>query len=415
MAFEQLEAPAAADGVGDPRADHRAEQRRRARPRASSGGGGRRSGRVGDSEAGEQHHDLGRDRDAGARRSPSARRSRAARLRATKCEVSLTSVSEIEASTSIGRPTIPSRRRVTVQRRMRVWVDLTNSPHVLVMRPVIERLRADGHEVQVTARDFAQTLELCERFGIDHTAIGHHRGERLPPRPPGWPRARGAAALGARGRRAPARRFDLALGHGSNDVTRRRRRCCGSPARRCSTTSGRPSSTTSTAGWRAPSSCPTRSRRERLARYGARGKLRRYAGLKEEYYLADFEPDAAVLAELGARPRAADRGRAHAAGGLALPPLRERPVRARCSSGCARPPRDGVQTVVLPRVDAQREELRARRRLHRARARDRRAVADRLRRPGDLRRRHDEPRGGRARDARLHDLRRGAWARSTSA
>ena len=39
---------------------------------------------------------------------------------------------------------------------------------------------------------------------------------------------------------------------------------------------------------------------ERLARYGAKpGKLRRYAGLKEEYYLADFEPDEAVLGELG--------------------------------------------------------------------------------------------------------------------
>src|SRR5258708_36083501 len=61
---------------------------------------------------------------------------------------------------------------------MRVWIDLTNSPHVLVMRPVIERLRADGHDVAVTARDFAQTLELCERFGIEYTAIGHHRGGR---------------------------------------------------------------------------------------------------------------------------------------------------------------------------------------------------------------------------------------------
>ena len=62
---------------------------------------------------------------------------------------------------------------------MRIWVDLTNSPHVLVMRPLIEAMREDGHEVEVTARDFAQTLELCERFGIAHTAIGHHRGGRL--------------------------------------------------------------------------------------------------------------------------------------------------------------------------------------------------------------------------------------------
>src|SRR5262249_22021161 len=39
---------------------------------------------------------------------------------------------------------------------------------------------------------------------------------------------------------------------------------------------------------------------ERRRRLGARGaKLVRYPGLKEEYYLADFEPDPAVLEELG--------------------------------------------------------------------------------------------------------------------
>ena len=39
---------------------------------------------------------------------------------------------------------------------------------------------------------------------------------------------------------------------------------------------------------------------ERLRRLGARArKVVRYAGIKEEYALADFEPDPAVLAELG--------------------------------------------------------------------------------------------------------------------
>ena len=66
---------------------------------------------------------------------------------------------------------------------MRVWVDLTNSPHVLVLRPVIERLRAAGHEVEVTARDYAQTLELCRRYGIEHVAVGRHRGGRLAAKP----------------------------------------------------------------------------------------------------------------------------------------------------------------------------------------------------------------------------------------
>ena len=49
-------------------------------------------------------------------------------------------------------------------RTVRVWVDLTNSPHVLVMRPVIDALRRRGAHVEVTARDFAQTLGLLERF-----------------------------------------------------------------------------------------------------------------------------------------------------------------------------------------------------------------------------------------------------------
>jgi len=97
---------------------------------------------------------------------------------------------------------------------MRVWVDLTNSPHVLVMRPLIEAMLADGHEVEVTARDFAQTLELCERFGIEHTAIGRHRGERPASKAVGLVQRSGALARWARGRR-----FDVAIGHGSNDVS----------------------------------------------------------------------------------------------------------------------------------------------------------------------------------------------------
>ena len=83
---------------------------------------------------------------------------------------------------------------------MRVWVDLTNSPHVLVMRPLIEAMRAGGHEVEVTARDFAQTLELCERLGIAHTAIGRHRGERLAAKAGGLVQRSGALARWARGR-----------------------------------------------------------------------------------------------------------------------------------------------------------------------------------------------------------------------
>src|SRR3954451_9421307 len=97
---------------------------------------------------------------------------------------------------------------------MRVWIDLTNSPHVLVLRPVIRVLEERGAEVRVTARDFAQTLGVCERLGIPYEPIGRHRGWRLASKGI-WLLSRSAALL----RWARGRRFDVAIGHGSNDIT----------------------------------------------------------------------------------------------------------------------------------------------------------------------------------------------------
>jgi hypothetical protein len=179
---------------------------------------------------------------------------------------------------------------------LKVWIDLTNSPHVLVMRPVIADLRARGHEVEVTARDFAQTLGLCRRFGIEHTAIGRHRGGGLAAKARGLGERSLALTKWARGRG-----FELALGHGSNDVT------VAAALLRI------PSATMFDYEWAAvqhhincrlartvvvPDAIPP----ERLHRYGADGKIHAYEGLKEEYYLADFEPDAAVLDELALDP-----------------------------------------------------------------------------------------------------------------
>ena len=90
---------------------------------------------------------------------------------------------------------------------------------------------------------------------------------------------------------------------------------------------------------------------ERLYRYGARGKVRAYEGLKEEYYLADFEPDEAVLAELGldrAKPIVVVR----------TPP--EVSLYHRFENDLFRGVLErlrGHQAVVLPRTPAQREEL----------------------------------------------------------
>jgi uncharacterized protein len=228
---------------------------------------------------------------------------------------------------------------------MRIWVDLTNSPHVLVMRPVIAELQARGHEVEVTARDFAQTLELCQRFGIAHTAIGRHRGGRLAAKARGLGERSLALARWARGRR-----FDYALGHGSNDIT------IAAKLLRI------PSSTTFDYEWATvqhnvncrlaravvvPDAIPP----ERLYRYGARGKIRAYPGLKEEYYLADFEPDASVLGALGLE-------RAGPIAVLRTPP--EVSLYHRFENDLFAGVLDrlaGVQTVVLPRTPEQRSEL----------------------------------------------------------
>ena len=236
---------------------------------------------------------------------------------------------------------------------MRVWVDLTNSPHVLVMRPVIELLRADGHEVEVTARDFAQTLQLCERFRIDHTAIGHHRGGRLTAKGLGLLQRSGALVRWAKRRARERGPFDLALGHGSNDVTVAAR-LLGIP---CTTTFDYEWATVQhTVNCRlaqavvVPEAIPP----ERLARYGAVPKLGRYAGLKEEYYLADFEPDPAILTELSldvAEPVVVVR----------TPPvvsLYHRFEHDTFGAVLARLQESGAQTVVLPRTPEQREQLR---------------------------------------------------------
>ncbi|MGZ4359537.1 MAG: DUF354 domain-containing protein [Gaiellaceae bacterium] len=180
---------------------------------------------------------------------------------------------------------------------MRVWIDMTASAHVLVFRPLIELLRGQGDEVEITARDYAQTLQLLELHGLEATVIGRHGGRS---------RLGKARSLGSRlkqlHRWAKPRAFDVALAHGSHELTITARRL------------GIPSATTFDYEWAwlqhqlgcraatkvvVPEAIPP----ERLASYGVRPpKLLRYAGLKEEYYLADFEPDASVLEPWGLDP-----------------------------------------------------------------------------------------------------------------
>src|SRR3954447_7671823 len=177
---------------------------------------------------------------------------------------------------------------------MRIWIDMTAPAHPLVFRPVIKLLREQGHEVEVTARDYAQTLELLEMLGLEYTAFGRHGGES---------RAKKVAALFTRARQmrkfAKGKEFDLAACHGSNDlpIAARRLRIPAADmfdyefATYQHNVGCRLSRRVMT-----PDSIPP----ARLRRYGVDDKkLSQYPGLKEEYYLADFEPNTGVLDQLG--------------------------------------------------------------------------------------------------------------------
>ncbi len=167
---------------------------------------------------------------------------------------------------------------------------MTAAAHVLVFRPLIELLRARGDEVEITSRDYGQTLQLLELHGLQAEVIGRHAGRG---------RVNKARAMVSRLRAlrrwARDRDFDVAFAHGSHELTITARRL------------GIPSSNTFDYEWArlqhqlgcraatkvvVPDTIPP----ERLRPYGVdERKLLQYEGLKEEYYLADFEPNSAAL------------------------------------------------------------------------------------------------------------------------
>ena len=233
---------------------------------------------------------------------------------------------------------------------MRVWIDVTNSPHAVIFRPLIARIRARGHEVTVTSREFAQTVGLLDRFGIEHMVVGAHGGASR------RGKARAMAGRSASlARVARAGRFDLAVAHGSTDQPLAAR-LAGTPqvtmfdyefAAAMHHWNGRLATRVLV-----PAAIPEAA----LARYGMRPpRLVRYPGLKEEYYLADHVYDAGVGEELGldrerviavVRPPPEvtlyHRGASTDLFAAALARLLEAPE---------------VQTVVLPRTDEQRRAL----------------------------------------------------------
>ena len=233
---------------------------------------------------------------------------------------------------------------------MRIWIDMTAPAHPVVFRPIIRLLRDAGHEVQVTARDYAQNIPLLQRMGIEHTAVGPGHG--------GATTAGKAKALAARTwnmrRFAAGQRFDLAVAHGSNDLALAAA-SLRIPA--LNTFDYEFAVQQHTIGCRlarrvmTPDTIPP----ERLERFGVGpAKLVQYAGLKEEYYLADFTPDEGELERLGV-----DRERVVV---IVRPPPEvtlyhrlSNEVFPRVLERLGRDPQ--VHAVVIPRTAGQREYL----------------------------------------------------------
>lgn len=235
---------------------------------------------------------------------------------------------------------------------MRVWVDLSNSPHPLLFAPVARALQAEGHTVLVSARDNAQTVELARERWPDVVSIG----EPSPRGRAGKAKAMAArvAKLAAWARRSKA---DVALSHNSYGQILAAR-ALRLPVVTAMDFEHQP---VNHLAFRLAHAIllPEALRGTGVEGQGASVKKTRfYPGLKEEIYLADFQPDASVLERIGLR-RSADEPLVV----LRTPPSRavyhrfDNPLFGDLLDAVGRDPR--ARCVVLTRHPEQREAIEA--------------------------------------------------------
>jgi predicted glycosyltransferase len=175
---------------------------------------------------------------------------------------------------------------------MRLWIDLANSPHVPFFRALINRFEAAGHEIEVTARDFAETVPLANAASLSPDVVGAHGGRAVSAKA-GNLMSR-AWALGGWAR---PRKFDLAISHNSYSqiLAARALRVKSVTLMDYEYQPANHLAFRLTSRIIVPVSFPHR----RLRRYGASPqKVRRYNGTKEDVYLADFRPDPSFDAQL---------------------------------------------------------------------------------------------------------------------
>lgn len=168
---------------------------------------------------------------------------------------------------------------------MRIWIDLANSPHVPFFRPLANEFTRRGHEVVVTARQFAETVPLAEAAGFAAQVIGGHGGAKLSGK---------AGNLVGRGldlaRWARGRQIDLAVSHNSYSQILAARTL----SLRSVTLMDYEYQPANHLAFRLASRVivPRAFPELALTRFGvAAAKVKRYDGIKEDVYLASFVAD----------------------------------------------------------------------------------------------------------------------------
>lgn len=168
---------------------------------------------------------------------------------------------------------------------MRIWIDLANSPHVPFFRALAAEFTRRSHEVTFTARRFAETVALAQAAALNPVIIGGYGGRQL---------AGKAGNLLSRGwalaRWARKRQFELTVSHNSYSQILAARALW----LKSVTLMDYEHQPANHLAFRLASRVvvPRSFPAESLDRYGARAtKVMRYNGIKEDVYLADFEPD----------------------------------------------------------------------------------------------------------------------------
>ncbi|MEQ1922847.1 MAG: DUF354 domain-containing protein [Pyrinomonadaceae bacterium] len=179
---------------------------------------------------------------------------------------------------------------------MRIWIDLGNSPHIPFFGALSKEFVERGHEIVWTARDYAQTVELAKNAGLDPAVFGIHGGKNVASKAMKF-----ASRVLELRKWVAGKNIDLALSHNSQEplVVARLLGIRSVNLMDYEHHPGNHLSFRTANRLVVPKSFPDSA----LRKFGvAESKVRRFDGIKEDVYLADFQPDdqfPSVLAALG--------------------------------------------------------------------------------------------------------------------